>query len=372
MARNHTLRIMDNNLAIRTSDYYTKSSENSSYPFSNVQSTNRSKYWRPNGAFTIDGTNNTIHFNDGSARVGQLTNDTYTSGSALATAIQTAMNTVSSGYTVTYSTSTYKFTISRATSFTLNTGNFTGGGIWLVIGFTAGTDISGTSHTSDQQRVHSEEYVIYDLSSARAITFVALIGPAGERFSISPGATVKIQGNDLDSWSDPALDVEMEWSEDGYFAFLDGQSDYTFRYWKISIIDYLNPDPSYKISYIYLGDHITFEDRCVAYGYEKVINDNSIITETESGRLFFDERTKVNQLSSLKIDWIKRADKDALIDMYKVFGKTNPFFISVDPTMLYTDNLNELTKFVYFLEEPRFTHVMRDFFTTTLTFREVV
>ena len=360
---------MDNNLALRTPNSF--SSENATYPLSNTRDSNRAKVWKPTGCFVIDGTINTIYINDGSDKDVVLTEGTYTAAT-LATHIQTQLNASSSGWTVSYSTTTNKFTISRSSSATLRLSGTTGGPIWNTIGFTTTTDIVGTSWTGDQSRLHTSEYIIWDLGAPRDVTFFSAIGPIGQTFSISRGATVKLMGNNINDFTSPPFDETLTVTDEGIFSFFDGEDDYSYRYWKFQIVDYYNTE-EIQISYIYLGDYFTFDnDRTVSFGFEKALLDPSVSSESENSTLYFDTRTKFSVFGNIGLELLKRDHKYTLEAMFKIFGKTNPFFISIDPTNAYTDNLEELTKFVYFNEEPRFRHVMKDLFSCGVSFREVV
>jgi hypothetical protein len=372
MARNHTIRFMDNNLAIRTPNDF--SSEDATYPLSNTRDNRRAKIWKPTGYFLIDATNRTLYVNDGVNVEIPITEGEYATPALLATEIQTRLNALSTGWTVTYSSTTFKFTIAHSGSATLRL-SVTTSAIWSVIGYTTSADIVGTSWTADQQRNHMYEYIIWDLGAPRDVTFFAAIGPIGQDFSISDAATVKLQGNNINDFTSPPFDETLTRTEEGIFGFFDGESDYAYRFYRLLITDIYNTlGPSgNQISYIYLGDYLTFDnDRTVSHGYDKGQNDPSLSTESENGTTFFDTKTKHSTFNGLGLELLKRDHKDALASMFKIFGKTTPFFISIDPINLYTDNLEELTKFVYFSEEPRFRHVIKDLFSVAVSFKEVV
>lgn len=372
--RNHTLRFMDNNLAaLLPMTYITKSSEVSGFPFANTRNDKRSQYWKPQGFFKITATNNQVYINDGSPKTITVPVAGYTSPASLATAIQTALNAASSGWTVTYSSVTFSFVIARSGTATLVLTTSLNS-IWDTIGFTTGLDLTGTSFPADQQRNHTHEEIQWDFTAQREITFFAMISPIDQAFNISTTAVVNIKANNVNNFDAAPLDVDLEVNPKGLFHFFDDIEDTTYRYWKLTIIDRLNPSgpEGFKFSHIYLGDHFTFEQRAVEHGYQKTYIDPSATSEAESGTLFFDKKIKYREFSGLNLAILKRDQKDALEQMFQETGISTPFYISVDPLMLYTNTLAELTGLFRFSDAPSFTHSFRDFFSTSVNFKEVI
>lgn len=371
--RNHRIRLAANsyikNLA---SDRVTYSSQLSSFPYSNSQLDLRAKVYKFGGRFTISASNKEIYINDGSDKTVSLTVGEYTTPVLLASHIQTQLNASSSNWTCTYSTTTFKFTIAHTGSAVLRLSQTTNS-IWSTIGFTTNIDLTNTSFTADQIRVHTTESIIWDLGASSNITFFAIIGLINETFNISSSATCKLYANSLNSWTAPPLDVTLTRSDKGIFHFLDDLTTSTYRWWKFELTDISNTlGPNISLSHIYLGDYVTFLERDVAHGYNKTMIDPSTVTTAESGALYFDTKSKFASFSELRLDILKRADKDALESLFYRTGKTIPFYCSIDPLSYYTDTIDELTKFVYFSSEPNFIHTFRDMFSTSLNLREAV
>jgi len=195
-------RYMTNNL-VPGASYRTFSSENATYPFTNVIHNNRGKYWSPGGSFLIDSTNNIIYFNDGANQSATITAARYTTGAALATEIQTQMNAVSSSWVVSYNTSQNKFNFARTGTAVLRMSQQTNA-IWDTIGFVGTTDKTiGFNLLSDELRNHTDEFVRIDLGVQTEVKFIGFIGPANEVFSLSQSATITIEGNNVDVWTAP-------------------------------------------------------------------------------------------------------------------------------------------------------------------------
>lgn len=365
---NNRIRFMDNNFAslARLTDY---GSAKSGYPVANIFDVNRSKKWVSDHCFVIDSTNNKIYINDGSDKIVTLTSGKY-SGTSLAVHIATQLNAASSSWSVAYSLTTYIFTISRGASATLRLSQTTSS-TWNTLGYLLITDQVGTSFPAQAPRIHSEEYFIFDMGFARPIDFVALISPIDGEFGISTGATITVQGSNLNNFITPAITFTVPVYETGAFKFIDDQFS-TYRYWKVKIYDPGNTTGEISFSHIYLGDYETITQSNVAVGFEMVENDLTVASSAESGKLYFDEGIKYTGFNTLGLGGINLADKDKLIKMWQKLGRSTPLYVSLDPTVAVSTQLKDLTKFVYFNDQPIFTQVINNVWSMAFAVREVI
>jgi len=261
MARNKNIRFMNNQFA--TSANLTVSSEQATFPGSNVLNERRSKVWSPNGAFIIDDTNNKVYLSTGTIEI-TITNGTYT-GTTLAAQIQTDMNLVSANWTCTYSTSTNRFTLDNPNTAALAM-QFTTNAIWDTIGFLTTTEIvvgaAFDPAISDEPRIHSEEFIKVDLGVQIDPTFVGLVNPIDELFPVSEQGLVTIQANNVDEFDNPPLSIVATKTKDGILEQIDSETEErAYRYWKIKIVDRTNTaigPQGFKFGYFYIGDHKTF------------------------------------------------------------------------------------------------------------------
>ena len=223
---------MANNLISLTVNSFSFSSETTGFEAANALDDFRSSLWKPTGYFDITSSVNKLYFNDGSDRTATIVVAGYTTPALLATQIQTQMNSVSSGYTVSYDSAgeTYKFTIARATSFTLQLSNQSSA-IWSTIGFTGTTNQSGASHSANEQRNHTNEFLTFDLGYQAPIDFLGVVGPAGSQFPVSTNATVTLQGNNINDFTSPPFSQTLSVTSKGIFEFFDNSSDNRYRFW---------------------------------------------------------------------------------------------------------------------------------------------
>lgn len=367
-----TFRIMNNNLASLSSATKTYSSEVSGFPGTNLFDQRRTKVWKPNGRFEITSSTLNIHINDGSVKAVALTAGEYTYAT-LAAHMQTQLNASSSGWTVTYSTTTYKFTLANSSSVSLLISTTTNAA-WTTLGFTGSTDLTGTSFSSDTQRNHYPcEYVQIDFGARTQIEFLGLIGDLGSDFTVSSAGTVTIEANNIDVWTSPPLSTTATVTDDGAFKFIiDVDSNY--RFWRIKITDPTNPlgNSGLQLGYMYLGPYNVLTSRNLSSGFSHTINDPSNISESENGTVYADSKTKYTSFDGMNVGFLTPANKDILERLYADVGKTTPFFISIDPTLLISDTIEKLTKYVTFEGGISFQQVFVNKFRASFKLREAV
>lgn len=372
--RNHRIRFMENNFAEETGITVTYSSQLTEFPATNCyQNKFRGKPWKPSGLFEITATNNKFYINDGSPKTATITVGSYLTPAALATQIQSQLNTVSTGWTVSY-LGTYKFRVSHASAHTIVFSNSTNA-IWTTIGYTYNTDqVISTNLDANEQRNHTSEWIRFDFGTQQLVTFFGLISKLDEVFSISSTATIKLQANNLDAWTAPPLDLSISRSDQGILTFLDTINDTSYRYWRFYFQDKLNPlgPEGFSFGYIYLGDYLTFDDRNVFNGFQKQIVDPSTVQETESGVMYFSNKKRYAVLSGNTIGFLDKSQRDLMEQFFYDYGRTTPFFVSFDPTLCWTNNASDYTKFVVFQDNPTFTHVIFDKFNISINFKEVL
>jgi hypothetical protein len=267
---------------------------------------------------------------------------------------------------------TYKFTISRTSPATLRLSQSVSS-IWNTIGFLDTTDVTASSFTADAQRNHTEEYVTIDLGIRYPIRFIALLGPIDEVFQISKNATVRVMGSNLNTFTSPPYSQTITVTDKGALRFLDDTDDTSYRYWKISIIDNDNPiGPNMGITHLFIGDYETTLTYNLAKGFQFKNEDASKRSISESGVIYSDVKTKHTSFDSMNVQILDRTDRATLEKVFMKLGTTTPFFLSLDPTEVISDDISELTRLVVFEDNPSFQHVIRDLYSCSMAFREIV
>lgn len=373
MAQN--IRFMSNNLASLTLNEFIFSSEKVGFEADNALTDFRSETWKPTGHFEITSTNQDLFINDGVNKTVSITNGDFTTPDALATQIETDLNAASSGWTVVYDTGgeTFKFTLVNSGSVTIRL-SVTTNAIWDTIGYTGSIDRTGTSFEADEQRNHTDEFLRFDFGYQATVDFAAAIGDVASDFKVSTAANVTVEANNIDDFTAPPLSKALTVGSKGIFEFLDDDFDDTnFRFWRFTIEDKFNPEgpEGIEIGNLYLGDFRT-TSRNVSVGVTFSDVDPSTLSETQAGVIFFDERTKYRTITNANIKFMTEDDQEEVEAVFATVGRTIGFYISIDPALCTTDQLQDLTRFVVFSADPSYPIVKNSTFSTVLNFRELV
>jgi len=397
-------RFLDNNFAENNTSAATYSSQQASFPFLNCLNRSRKKVWIPSGCFEITTSGRTIYVWDGSDKDLDLTLGIYT-GTTLAAHVQTILNNASSGWTVTYSTTTYKFTVTNADAtfyvrIPTNNSNLTPNDIvngandaWGCMGFlnSAGADTDILVPAVSSAIKHSTEYFILDLGTNLPVDNICLIGPVDEIFGLSDSACVSIAANNVNDFStsittttiritndtlssrvESAAATPLIINDNGVFIDLTAYTtDTSYRFWKISIIDRYNVDTDFKLAHVYVGDYTEMTTRNLNVGFNWRTIDNTNVSESEDGTLYFDTKPLQEYLSGIQFNLLNETDRKLLMELYRRLGKSTPFYIQIDPSEAISD-INELTRYCYFEDTPEFQHVIHDYFNCNLSIKEVI
>lgn len=377
MTVNHRARFMGNNLA--ETGTMTYSGEQALYPMTNVLNALRSRVGKFAGNFEVKSSNKKLYINDGADKTVTLTEASYAGGAALASHVQTQLNAASSGWTVTYDDDDggYRFRIAHGAGAVTLRFSQTTDAAWDTLGYTSAVDLTAPllDAPADEQRNHTSEWLEWDLGLAQEVTFFAAIGRIESAFGLSQSATVRLMANSVDDWSDPPLEVTVTPHDRGLMRFLDDVEDTTYRYWRLEIVDRLNTrgPEGIEVGHLYLGDHITFAATSVQQGaFEKATIDPSEEVEAESGARFFLKRPKYAVLTGMGIALVPESERRAVESLFRKVGRSTPFYFSLDPTLKVTSELQDLTAYVTFGSEPKFSHVFRGYFNISLDLREAV
>jgi hypothetical protein len=379
MARNHRIRFAANNFAETPNVAPTVSSELAGFPISNAQNPSRSKVWKPAGSFTIADTNNKLYINDGSSNEITLDSATYGSAAALATEIETKVNAAIGPITLSVSyTASFFFEFTFSTSVTLEISNQTNAA-WDTLGFIHPADLTGTVLTADDLRIHSSEYVTFDFGFPAEISFFSMIPPADTTLGLTDSAVVRVQANNIDDF---VTNVPYESigtvTPNGVFTFLDTSEDLddlpSFRFWRVEIIDRTNAlgNSFLNIGNIYLGTYTSISARNIQSGFEKNLQDPTIITQSDSGVQFFDERTKYREYSGVNLLYLTSEDRLELEDFINRQGVSRPFYVALDPTLINSQSTDELVLYSVFNRMPRVVHVSNETYSMAMNFREAL
>lgn len=323
---------------------------------SDINSGFRSRQWRARGNFEIDEKNYTVIING--VIVNLLVNTFDVDG------LITNFNT-QTGHTLSRN-SQGRFVITLASSGTLNLST-PGLTVWRALGFLGTADVTGTVFTADEARYSTGEWIKVDLGFSQIPNFGALIGPANEVFSCSTGVC-RLQGNNLDVWHEPAVDVEMETSNQG--AFVAPNVTMACRYWRIVILDLTNPNV--QLSVAHLGFSTITTKTNISTGFNRVRQDSSDRLYSEGGQLYVERRPKYMTLTGASVGYLKDEELVELEQLFYDLGVGRPFFLCIDPSKAVSSSLGQMTHYVQMDTDASFNHILNSYYSLSFSLREVL
>ena len=354
---------------------YSVSSEDASFPIENAfNSKRRAKVWRSDGYYVVDSTNNVLIFREttGVDLTATIAVGSYSETGFFA-AIKTALDAVGA--------STYTVTLDSNLKLNILSDGSGGGGIfelrladvlstsYSLLGFDA-VNLSGSlDYSSDSINIHSEEWILFDLGIDSNPTAFMMIDARNSPISISPTATIKLQGNHTNVWTSPAFEQNLTYDERIISLVTDdGIANEALRYWRIMFIDQ-NPKGYIQVGSFYLGNHYQTTRGVAQFPFETSLVDRTETVYSEGGQTFSEIKPKTETFNTswnaLTID-----EKERFELIFDQFGTGLPFFVSFDNVAAFSSASNYYLRYVKFKDEPKFSLKRPNFWTTTTVFEE--
>lgn len=363
-------RILWNNLL--DSAIQTYSSQHPNFPASNAHKKHRTKMWRSRygatsnwGYFLVEiGVNDALDFDEGGAELqATLTAGAY-SATTLCTEIKTRMDALGAlTYTVTYSDVTNKFTIAATGNFTIrwNTGTNAATNCADLLGYDDSADDDGgsASFTADYIRIHSEEWLKWNLGSAQDILAFAVLN-----HNLSSTGTMKIQLNNADVWTAPAVSVTLSLNANIIVYFWSSTQSYQWVRYYINDVD--NSELYTQVGRAYIGTYHEFEVNYRRdYTHEHI--DPSDIMESEGGQITTNRKTIFQELDMV-FEYMTAADLAELRTIFNSRGQHKEIFFCRD-----ADSANSTTLYSRFTKSLQAKHIVRDeTYTVPMSIRELL
>lgn len=339
------------------------SSQLTAAPATNVyDKTRRSDVWRSQGYWNVTASNNKIIFRETLAvdLTATIAVAEYSTDASFLTAIKTALEaTGASTYTVARDTTSNKIKI---TSDGLG-----GGGVFqlmwtdvlstaaTILGFsTAADDTGALTYTADTLKIHTSEWLDFDLGIASNPKAFVILGNRNEAIKLSTNATIKLQGNATRTWATPSYEATLTYNEESIGVFnSDGLHGSGLRYWRLYIEDASNAFGYVEISNLYLGDTIEPTTGCVQFPLAIEHVDLSTNEVSDGGQIF--SRIK-QQTCDIRLEWfaLTNTETEALRDFFGDVGTYYPFFISMDPNTVFSSSYSRWVKLARFTAPPTF------------------
>lgn len=369
-------RIIDFNYPFQSTVTITGTSEDSNFPASNLGEEFRSRAWRSSGTYVIDSSNNKIDFKEtggGGEITSTLTSGTYTADE-LATEIKTQMDADTLNartYTVTYNSSTGKFTITGSVYLDIlfSTGTNASSSCRDVIGFGTADFTGATTYTGPNISIHTEEGVVFDLSTTEAIDTFAILFDKDLGVKLSSSAVVKLQANATDSWSSPSVEETLTLDEAHQIYTHFFTTDQSYRYWRISVVDTANANLYVELGTVILGKKSSLT-RVPDNGFRYNVDDLSDIQANEFGNEYVDEFPLRKEII-FSMNILSYANVQLLETVYRRVGNKIPVFVALDTAedLFDKDNFSIYGRVQGRIE---FNHIIKDWFKTKFRVRETM
>lgn len=355
------------------------SSQLAAYPASHLYDYKRYKPWRSAGYWLIEAGSDTIVFREsvGVDLTATVAAAAYTTTATFLAAVKAALEAVgASTYTVSQDTTTGKIKILSDLSggggiFQLMWTNPSSAAMAGILGFNTGADDTGAAfYVADDLRIHTAEWLMWDLGIPTNPKAFAAIGNRNRAIKITSGAVLKLQGCSTSNFAAPEYEATIPY----YDSILtlenpNGLHTSGLRYWRLYIEDVSNPYGYVELGEIFLGDYVALERGNAVFPLSNSLGDNSQRFVSEGGQIY---ASKNNATQTFQIEWqgLTKADIEYLEDIFNSYGFNKPLWISFDQTEIFSTAGEKWVRFCRFNSEMQFQLVSPNNFSASWNLSE--
>lgn len=203
--------------------------------------------------------------------------------------------------------------------------------------------------TKHHRNTDTSYWVKMDFGSAKTFQGFAL---AYHNFTAD--AIVKIQFNDTDDFTTPAVSLTLTWNADLIAKIF--SEDYTYQYARFTCSDATNTDGVIKVGRLFLGP-ITTLSRNFDNSYQRVRIDPSSLTSSIGGQESASQRAQYREFS-YQYSYISEADRVLIEDtIFAAVGIHTPFFFVHDSSLT---NISSKTWYCKFAGPLSIQHILSD------------
>ncbi len=223
----------------------------------------------------------------------------------------------------------------------------------------AGTLVGAVADSDDVDALLAAKDLILDLTDLNKLTAdtAAIIN-----HNLSADATIKIQGNDYDSWEGTPLDTEMIWRDGPIVTFMTSAS---YPFWRFYIINQNVEDGYYEVGRFMLGEYLQVDPSSLVEFPEKhPRNDRQAFSK--SNQFYADQGSGWKEL---KYKFVNTNDtmKDKIETMWDLNGKHTPLLL-----MNYDTSFSILPPlYCAIIKDITFGHLLHDRWEYNLDIRQV-
>ncbi len=183
----------------------------------------------------------------------------------------------------------------------------------------AGTLVGAAADSADADALLAEKELILDKTYLNKLTADSA---AILNHNLSADATIKIQGNDFDSWNGPPLDTTMAWREDTIVTYMSSAS---YPFWRFYIVNQNVDDGYFEVGRFMLGEYLQMDPSSLVEFPEKhPRNDRQAFSK--SNQLYADQGSGWRELK-YKFEHSTDAMKQKIETMWDLNGKHTPLLL---------------------------------------------
>ena len=364
----------------RLADYNYSSENTPLYPVTNGFASRRSKVWRTKGYFKIESGANTIVFNEGASNLtATITAGEYTSITTFLAAVKSALDAAGlATYTVAQN-GDLRITITSdlsggATILSILWTDANSADMAGILGFSTASDDTGAStYTADLIRIHTSEWITFDLGVPGKPNCAAITTSRNSSIPITPSATISLYGNHTNTFTSPVFSQNFEYDDEIFV--LQNETEFSstaLRFWSFYFQDLDTSNGYIEIGHFMLGRHEEPAERgAVQYPFNGEFEDRSVTIISEGGATFSDQKEKTEKFS-LQWSALTKTEMQGLKDIFETYGTSTAFFMSYDSDEVFSDASQRYVKLVKFDSPPRYSLTNPNFFTCSMIFKEEI
>jgi hypothetical protein len=216
----------------------------------------------------------------------------------------------------------------------------------------------------------SDEWLRLDMGTSVNPKAVIIIGPRNKPISLTPSAVVTLQGNPTDVWTSPAYSKVLTLDDRAIVeTSATGLHTEPLRYWRLHIADATNPLGYIELGQVYIGDMWEPSRGAVQFPFGAEYVDYTDISRTEGGQTFADIKSQTMELNP-KWFGLTIAEKESIDAHFDAVGIGRPWFIQLDPDLVYSTSNGIYTRYVKFRSAPSYSLVVPGVFAMDMSLTE--
>lgn len=174
----------------------------------------------------------------------------------------------------------------------------------------------------------SSEWVLFDMRTREDVDSVVILWPKEDGIRLTDGVNLRIQANDTNVWTSPAVNQSLTVDNTYMVASYFFNSIQSYRYWRVSISDSLNPYSYVELGVVWIGKSIDIEN--AQNGFKFLLKDTSKVSVTDFGHEYVDEYPQ-QTVVTFDYRYLSYSAVQTLEEAFRLNGSRDPVLVAFDP-----------------------------------------